>query len=672
MAGEINEAVEHSVGAHAGFALSLAGLDRKVLYTTRSKFIGSFLLVALLVGLVSIYTGRQLLNRTVLSQTESRVSLDLNAAQKIYQGQVDTVLKTVTTAALDKEFQDLIKKDETEKLSMKLRALAERGGLDFLGVASPEGIVISRARPAVHAKPGKTPGYYNPLVEYVLKHGSSIGGTVVLEPSFLMAEDPDLVKQARTTLVPTSMAAPRPEKEELAGMAMGAGSGLYEGKKLIGVLYGGQLLNGNHSFVDGVRDALFQNDMYEGRSIGVTTIFLGDTRISSNACSPGGKRAIGTRASEKVRSTVLDRGGRWTDRAFVVTDWYLTAYEPIIDIFGKRVGMLATAVLEAKYRDVQQRALIPLVFVTVAGMLVAISMGFFLSNRITKPIRALIAASRKVSEGNFAPEIGPRSKDEMGVLQKTFVEMLASLQERDKRQSMESEIKLLQSEKQASIGRLAAGVAHEINNPLTGVLTFTHMLLRRKDIDEAMKEDLTIIAKATERVRTIVKGLLEFSRETILEREPADLNELVASAVKLVENSALVKGVKLSFRPTQSLPLRRVDKSAMQGVILNIIMNALDATSKGGSILVTTSVVDFGKTIEIGVSDTGHGIAPQDLEKIFEPFFTTKDVGQGTGLGLSVSLGIVERHGGSIHVESTLHKGSAFIVRLPSGDEDEH
>jgi two-component system NtrC family sensor kinase len=470
------------------------------------------------------------------------------------------------------------------------------------------------------------------------------------------------------------MAAPREEKEETAGMAIGAVSPLFDGNRLIGAIYGGQLLNGSNAFVDTVRDTVFQNEMYRGRSVGVATIFLGDTRISSNVFNPDGKRAIGTRASEKVRDYVLVDGRRWTDRAFVVSDWYLTAYEPITDIFNKRVGMLVTAVLEAKYRDVQQKVLTIFILITIAGMLVAIGMGSFLANRIMKPIRSLISASHEVSEGNFAPEIGPQSKDEIGVLQKTFTEMLSSLRERDKAQRVESEIRLLQSEKQASVGRLAAGVAHEINNPLTGVLTFTHMLLRRKDINEEIRADLTTIAKATERVRTIVKGLLDFSRQTVLAPEPTDINELVRSAVKLVENNALVKGVHLTFTPIEGLPVRKVDRSAMQGVLLNIIMNALDATRAGGSILVTTNLGYSASTmtekrIEISVTDTGHGIPSENLDKIFDPFFTTKDVGQGTGLGLSVSLGIIERHGGSIQVQSTMGKGSTFTTWLPLGDE---
>jgi two-component system NtrC family sensor kinase len=295
------------------------------------------------------------------------------------------------------------------------------------------------------------------------------------------------------------------------------------------------------------------------------------------------------------------------------------------------------------------------------------------------PVHRLIRASTQVSQGNLSPEIGPVSKSEIGVLQKTFVKMLASLRERDRRQKAESEIQLLQSEKQASIGKLAAGVAHEINNPLTGVLTFTHMLLRRKDIGDDIRLDLRKIAHATERVREIVKGLLDFSRQTKLDPEPLDVNRLVRSTISLVENQALVRGVTLKFEPGEELPMLTLDRSQVESALLNIILNALDATEPGESITLSTGVGIFAnqgyrKGVEIAVIDSGCGIPPENLDKLFDPFFTTKQVGQGTGLGLAVSYGIVERHGGTIRVQSEVGRGSTFTIWLPideaSKDED--
>jgi two-component system NtrC family sensor kinase len=250
--------------------------------------------------------------------------------------------------------------------------------------------------------------------------------------------------------------------------------------------------------------------------------------------------------------------------------------------------------------------------------------------------------------------------------------MVAALGQR----RVESENQLLHSVKQASVGRLAAGVAHEINNPLTGVLTFTHMLLRRKDINDEMRSDLETIAKATERVRKIVKGLLDFSRQTSLDRGPAEVNRLVKSAVTLMENQALVKGIGIVFEPGQDIPMLTLDQSQMQGVLLNIILNALDATQPGGEIRISTnfisSVIDMNqKGVEIAITDTGSGIQPDHLDQLFDPFFTTKEVGQGTGLGLAVSLGVVQRHGGTIRVQSEVGKGSTFCIWLPLDEDDD-
>jgi two-component system NtrC family sensor kinase len=248
--------------------------------------------------------------------------------------------------------------------------------------------------------------------------------------------------------------------------------------------------------------------------------------------------------------------------------------------------------------------------------------------------------------------------------------MFTSLQERDRRLKAESEIKLLQSEKQASIGRLAAGVAHEINNPLTGVLTFTHMLLQRKDIGGEMRSDLETIAQQTERVRKIVKNLLDFSRQTALNPEPTDINHLVESVVSMMKNQALVKGVTLQCNLDQGLPLLTLDANQIQSVLLNLLLNALDATKQEDTIEVATGIGISAedadrKGVEITVRDTGCGIPAEHLDKLFDPFFSTKEVGQGTGLGLAISYGIVQRHGGAIRVQSEVNKGSAFTVWLP-------
>jgi len=636
-----------------------------VFSSTRSKLIVSFLVVSFLVGVVSLFIGGQLLYKSVLSEATNRVRLDLNAARELYLSRIKAIQCPLTITSLEPAFCAALKKREVSELIPRLETVARRAELDFVGIVRKEGETLCGVgKSSLRCKAVEIT---NPIAGLVFDRKVPVSGTVILSKEFLSAESPELADRARIRLLPTPRAAPREEEEETFGMALAVAAPVFEEGDLIGVIYGGILLNRSTNIVDTVRDTVFKKEIYKGRSIGTATIFFNDLRISTNVMTQNGKRAIGTRVSREVKEHVLNKGERWTDRAFVVNDWYITAYEPIEDIFGERVGMLYVGVLEAKYADMQRNALSILIIITLAGMALAVLLGYILANKIMNPVHQLIKASQQVSEGSLTPEIGPLSKDEeMRILQNTFKDMVASME----RRRAEAENRLLQSEKQSSVGRLAAGVAHEINNPLTGVLTYTHMLLRRKDIGDEIRSDLQTIAESTERVRKIVKGLLAFSRQTKLDQEPTDVNMLIRSVILPMENQALIKGVSIKFNPGENLPTVTLDRNQFQSVLINLIINALDATEPGGNVNIYTttglSASDTGhKGVEITIADTGCGIPPDNLDKLFDPFFTTKEVGQGTGLGLSVSYGIVQRHRGTIRVQSELGKGSTFFIWIP-------
>jgi two-component system NtrC family sensor kinase len=221
-----------------------------------------------------------------------------------------------------------------------------------------------------------------------------------------------------------------------------------------------------------------------------------------------------------------------------------------------------------------------------------------------------------------------------------------------------------QNEKLASLGRLAAGVAHEINNPLTGVLTFAHLLREKPNMDDQDKADLDLIIRETTRAAEIVRRLLDFSRERPVMMERLDVNEVVLRTVQLIRNQKLFEGIVIVENLHEALPEISGDMNRLQQVILNLTLNSCEAMPKGGKITITTTHADDEVCLEI--ADTGCGIKPEVMERIFEPFFTTKPVGQGTGLGLAVTYGIVQQHGGSIEVECEEGEGTKFIIALPA------
>jgi two-component system NtrC family sensor kinase len=319
----------------------------KVLYTTRSRLITSFVGVSLLVGIVSLLIGSRLLYKMVFGEAKTRISLDLNAAREIYVSRVSTIDTALVIAALDERLGAAVASGDTEPILAKLSKVAQEAKLDFAGIVNPRGDTVCRIGP--NPVPGRGDQVRNPITDYVLRRNAPVSGTVVLDRRFLQAENPALAEQAQIRLLPTAKAAPRTETEETSGMALAAGVPVYVKGALAGVLYGGTLLNRSNQIVDTVRETVFKDELYKERSVGTATIFLEDLRISTNVLTPEGTRAIGTRVSREVRDKVLIDGEVWTDRAFVVNAWYITAYEPIIDISGDRVGILYVGVLEEKY-----------------------------------------------------------------------------------------------------------------------------------------------------------------------------------------------------------------------------------------------------------------------------------------------------------------------------------
>lgn len=224
---------------------------------------------------------------------------------------------------------------------------------------------------------------------------------------------------------------------------------------------------------------------------------------------------------------------------------------------------------------------------------------------------------------------------------------------------------LAQSEKMASLGQLAAGVAHEINNPLTGILFYAGLLLERKDLDKDLKEDLKCILEDAERCREIVKSLLVYSRREGTAKNIVHLNEVVEKSLTLIRDQKKFRNIHIEKNLSEDMMLLLADTNKLNQVLINLIINAADAMDGEGTITLITYKEKFLKQLFLEVKDTGKGIPHENLSKIFDPFFTTKEVGKSTGLGLSIVYGILEEHGAKISVKRTSTKGTTFIIEFP-------
>jgi len=341
----------------------------------------------------------------------------------------------------------------------------------------------------------------------------------------------------------------------------------------------------------------------------------------------------------------------------------LTARE--IQAFTQNLSKKERSDIATKIKMSINLQLLALALIVVVGIVINIK----LATSIATPIRTLEKISRKIADGDFSEHIEVKGKDELASLETAFNQMEDRLKnalwslEHTIEKLREKQAQLVEAEKLALVGKLAAGIAHEINNPLTSVLTFSNLMLEQCPPGDPRHDKLKLMARETNRARTIVRQLQNFGRDIVIKPEKININQPVSEIADSLVAQDAFKGIQLDMKLGENLPDIHADPAQIGQVVMNMLLNAIHSITLPGRIEIITRLHE--NAVEIVFADTGAGIPEENIHKIFDPFFSTKDATKGTGLGLAVSYGIIKKHGGDIEVSSETGKGTTFMVRLP-------
>lgn len=528
--------------------------------------------------------------------------------------------------------------------------------------------------------------------------GESATQIDIFDQQTLQGLDPELARQARIDLIATEAAVPTERTVEDRGMVLHSASPVnIPGQR--GVLVGGLLLNRNLEFIDTINALVYLNAVTGGERQGTATLFLEDVRVSTNVRLFEDVRALGTRVSAVVRQAVLGEGQTWLNRAFVVNDWYISGYVPLIDSFDQRVGMLYVGFLEAPFAATKRAAYLWMILAFAVVLAISAPIFLWMAKGIFAPLEHMTQTMRRVGEGDLSARNNlTGTRDELGQVAAHLDDLLDQVQDRDVRlRSWAEELndrvdqrtaelreanekldstwrQLVMSEKLASIGEITAGVAHEINNPVA-VIQGNVDVIREGLGEEAdhYATELTLVDQQVMRIQGIVGKLLTFAQpgEYAEHDEVVDLHQVVRDCLVLVDH-ILSKGAIHVSAEFEEAPLVRADPAEIQQVVINLIVNATQAMGNQGalSLRLAPHSRDGQHGAGLVVRDTGPGIAPDKIDAVFDPFFTTKQA-EGTGLGLSISQTIVQRFGGLITVRNMPDGGAEFLVWLPAASPQE-
>jgi len=680
------------------FGISWQQMQAKVRY--RILFLTLLPILLTLVSLVFItiywnviYTGKQL-----FMKVKSDLIVASSTLQQVQNRQQDKLDSISQSWDFQQAFR-LLEHSEQQpnprtlnSLNILLAKRQQALGLDFLRLIS---VVDAAADPDLRL-----------MLHQTQQHVFS--GLMVLPAKRLARINSSLVAQAEITLTPTLHAKQPKKSTETRGLLSRTLLPIADQYgNVFWYLDGGMLFNHNTIIVDHIRDLVYGKGTLPERSIGTVTIFLDNIRVSTNVPmelfpkdSQKPNRALGTLVSDEVYQQVLIEGQTWINRAFVLNDWYISGYQPLEDVRGERVGMVYAGFSESPFLHNYLLNILELGTILVLVLLVSGFLVYRGANSLLQPIEYIHQVVTAVQSGRNIRigKLDLNNDNELAHLAEQFDSMLDQLQRRntqiqaaaeqleikvkqrtrslqDKTEELERNVALLHAtrqqmvtnEKLTALGELIAGIAHEINNP-TAVILGNMELLKAELGDNAMvvEEEIELVIQQVGRITTIIHSLLQYSRPGEFNAPIAlqPVTPIVEEMLLLARHSIEQQAVKLikEFTATGSV---EVNHPQLLQVLINLMVNAAHAIENKGRIWVRTYdwlENDQPIGVKIEVEDEGVGISKQDLSRIFDPFYTTRK--DGTGLGLSLSYGIIKRLGGTIEVNSTLGKGTLFTIGL--------
>lgn len=632
----------------------------------------------LLVAALAVW-GSSAFDRLLITKVRS----DLAVAHG-YFGQVLAEVGAGTQAVANSHNLHLaLETNDLAALKVQLGQAQQRLNFDFINLYSAQGQLLTASWQGAPALVGVS---HTPTLPSHLAADTPSAELKRLSHADMLALAPHLTQRLAIPLIPTQGATLSPRTQEDQALVMLASFPVNdtEGQPLAW-LRAGVLLNQNLPLIDHINQIVYPEGSLPLGSVGTATLFLNDVRVTTNVRLFQNQRAIGTRVSQAVHDAVLMRGETWLDRAFVVNDWYVSGYEPLLNGQGERIGMLYVGYLETPYRQTKYGMLALIIGIFAMAMVLAAWLSLRWARSIFQPVELMNHTMQQVQDGNTAARVGESSQhDELGALASHLDQLLDVIDDKtatlqrwgqeldakvaartqelaNSNQSLkQAQAQLVKSEKLAAIGQLTASVAHEINNPIA-VMQGNLDLVRETLGDHAVPVavELKLMDQQIDRMRLIVTQLLQYARPNDYAGyvDAVDVNATLASSLILVEHllSYTEIQVQRDWQATQSIHINRQE---LQQVLINLMINAIQAMQgKGEFLLRTRDQTDSQgrQGVLIEVCDTGPGLTEAVLDKLFSPFFTTKN--DGNGLGLWISVGLVERYGGSIHARNRRDAG---------------